>query len=407
MQAGFAPPFLLEERMPGLLSGARILDLSHMLAGPFGSMMLGDLGAEIIKIEPPEGDPMRAMGPHFFGTESAYFICANRNKESVTLDLRTERGCAVFYDLVKVSDVVFDNFRPGVVQKLKIDYATLKPINPHIICCSISGFGQTGPYRDRPAFDIALQALSGAMSITGNGDEPARMGIPMGDLAGGMYAAFAVAAALFQREKTGAGCFIDIGLLDSLVSLLTYTAQYYFHDGVVPGPLGTQHLSVVPYGSFKTKDGHLVIAAFTEKFWQGLCRALELPDLTDEPRFASNDARRGNKAELNPILAAAFLTRSTDEWMARLERESVPAGPINALDRVFADPQIAAREMKVEIDHPTIGALPMVGAPIKVECVPQKLAPPPLLGEHTDRVLAHLLGYSAEEVARLREERII
>ncbi len=393
--------------MLGLLNGARILDLSHMLAGPFGSMMMGDLGAEVIKIEPPEGDPMRVMGPHFFKTESAYFICANRNKQSMTLDLSTERGRAIFYDLVKVSDVVYDNFRPGVVQKLKIDYATLKPINPRIICCSISGFGQNGPYRDRPAFDIALQALSGAMSITGNGDEPARMGVPMGDLAGGMYAAFAVAAALFQREKTGEGCYIDISLLDSLVSLLTYNAQYYFHDGVVPGPQGTEHLSVVPYGSFKTQDGHLVIAAFTEKFWQGLCRAFDLPHLIDDPRFAKNDARRVNKEELNPILAAVFLTHTTDEWMTRLERERVPAGPINALDRVFADPQIAAREMRVEIDHPTIGKLPMLGAPIKVQCVPQKIAPPPLLGEHTEEVLRKLLGYSAEEVAWLREEKVV
>ncbi|MDE3089800.1 MAG: CoA transferase [Chloroflexota bacterium] len=393
--------------MLGLLNGARILDLSHMLAGPFGSMMMGDLGAEVIKIEPPEGDPMRAMGPHFFGTESAYFICANRNKQSVTLDLSAERGRAVFYDLVKVSDVVFDNFRPGVVQKLKIDYATLKSINPRIICCSISGYGQNGPYRDRPAFDIALQALSGAMSITGSGDEPARMGIPMGDLAGGMYAAFAIAAALFQREKTGEGCYIDIGLLDSLVSLLTYTAQYYFHDGVVPGPQGTEHLSVVPYGSFKTKDGHLVIAAFEEKFWQGLCRALDLLRLIDDPRFSDNDARRVHKAELNPILADAFLTRTTDEWMARLERERVPAGPINTLDRVFADPQIAAREMKVNVDHPTLGALPMVGAPVKVEGVPQKLAPPPRLGEHTAEVLSRLLGYSPEDIARLKHANAV
>jgi len=393
--------------MLGLLSGARILDLSHMLAGPFGSMMMGDLGAEVIKIEPPEGDPMRAMGPHFFKTESAYFICANRNKQSVTLDLSAERGRAIFYDLVKVSDVVYDNFRPGVVQKLKIDYATLKSINPRIICCSISGFGQNGPYRDRPAFDIALQALSGAMSITGSGDEPTRMGVPMGDLAGGMYAAFAVAAALFQREKTGEGCFIDIGLMDSLVSLLTYNAQYYFHDGVVPGPQGTEHLSVVPYGSFKTKDGYLVVAAFTEKFWQSLCRALDLTRLMDDPRFAENDARRLNRTELNPILAAVFLTRTTDEWMARLEREGVPAGPINGLDRVFADPQIAAREMRVEIDHPTIGKLPMAGAPVKVEGVTQRLGPPPLLGEQTDSVLKELLGLSRGDIARLREERII
>ena len=393
--------------MLGLLSGARILDLSHMLAGPFGSMMLGDLGAEVIKIEPPGGDPMRAMGPHFFATESAYFLCANRSKQSMTLDLRTGPGRAVLYDLVRVSDVVFDNFRPGVVQKLQIDYATLKSINPHIISCSISGFGQTGPYRDRPAFDIALQALSGAMSITGNGGEPARMGIPMGDLAGGMYAAFAIASALYHREKTGEGSCIDIGLLDSLVALLTYTAQYYFHDGVVPGPQGTEHLSVVPYQSFKTKDGWLVVAAFAEKFWQGLCRALDLPHLIDDVRFTSNDDRREHKAELIPILAARFLERSTDEWMARLEKESVPSGPVNTLDRVFCDPQVAARRMKIDVDHPTIGALPMLGNPVKVDGMADEVLPPPLLGEHTDTVLANLLGYSKEKIDELRATQVI
>jgi crotonobetainyl-CoA:carnitine CoA-transferase CaiB-like acyl-CoA transferase len=393
--------------MLGLLSGARILDLSHMLAGPFGSMMMGDLGAEVIKIEPPGGDPMRRMGPHFLAGESAYYLSTNRNKKSVTLDLRTQRGRAVFYDLVRVSDVVYDNFRPGVTRKLQVDYATLKRINPRIICCSISGFGQSGPYRDRPAFDIALQALSGAMSITGSGDEPTRMGIPMGDLAGGMYAAFAIAAALYQREKTGEGCCIDIALLDCLVSLLTYVAQYYFHDGIVPGPMGTQHMSVVPYQTFKTKDGHIVIAAFTEKFWQGLCRALDLTRLIDDPRFVNNDARREHKSELIPILAAAFLTRTTSEWMARLEEESVPSGAIQTLDRVLADPQIAARQMKVNVEHPAIGDLPMLGVPVKVENVTPKLAPPPLLSEHTESVLTELLRYSAEDIARLREEKAI
>ncbi len=394
--------------MQGLLSGARIIDLSHMLAGPYGSLMMGDLGAEIIKIEPlPDGDPMRAMGPHFLAGESAYYLSINRNKQSVALDLRCARGRAVFYDLVKVSDVVYDNFRPGVLQKLQCDYATLKKINPRIIGCSISGFGQAGPYRDRPAFDLALQALAGAMSITGNVGAPARMGIPMGDLAGGMYAAFAVAAALYQRDKTGAGCCIDIGLMDCLVSLLTYVAQYYFHDGIVPGPMGTAHLSVVPYQAFQTKDGHLVVAAFAEKFWQGLCRALDLPHLTDDPRFTDNDARREHKKDLVPILTAAFLTRTTDEWLPRLEKEGVPSGPINTIDRVFCDPQVKARRMKIEVEHPTIGALPLLGNPVKVAAVPEEFAPPPLLGQHTEQVLSQLLGYSAEKIAELRAEKVI
>lgn len=394
--------------MQGLLAGARIIDLSHMLAGPYGSLIMGDLGAEVIKIEAlPDGDPMRAMGPHFLAGESAYYLSINRNKKSVTLDLRNPRGRAVFYDLVKVSDVVFDNFRPGVLEKLQCDYATLKEINPRIICCSISGFGQNGPYRDRPAFDLALQALGGTMSITGHPGAPARMGIPMGDLAGGMFGAFAVAAALYQRERTGKGCCIDIGLMDCLVSLFTYVAQYYFHDGVVPGPMGTAHLSVVPYQAFKTKDGHLVVAAFAEKFWQGLCRALDLTHLMEDPRFVNNDVRRDHKAELIPMLAEAFLTRTTDEWLPILEKEGVPSGPINTLDRVFRDPQVLARRMKIEVEHPKIGTLPMVGNPVKVTDVPEEFAPPPLLGQHTEEVLSKLLGYSAEEIAELREENVI
>jgi len=393
--------------MPGLLSGARILDLSHMLAGPFGSMMMGDLGAEIIKIEPPEGDPMRRMGPHFFATESAYYLSTNRSKKSMTLNLQTERGRAIFYELVRVSDVVYDNFRPGITQKLGIDYATLKRINPRIIACSISGFGQTGPYRDRPAFDIAIQGLSGAMSITGVGETPARMGIAMGDLAGGMYAAFAVAAALYHREKTGEGCYIDLGLLDCLTSLLTYVAQYFFHDGINPGPQGTEHMSVVPYQSFQTKDGYLVVAAFTEKFWQGLCRALDLPHLIDDPRFATNDDRRVHKEELVPILANAFRTRTTDEWQKRLDAESVPWGPINKIDRVVSDPQIRARRMVIELDHPTIGKLPMLGNPVKVQGMDEPHIPPPLRGQHTAQILSELLGYSAEQIAELEKDQII
>jgi crotonobetainyl-CoA:carnitine CoA-transferase CaiB-like acyl-CoA transferase len=392
--------------MAGLLAGARILDLSHMLAGPFGSMMLGDLGAEVIKIEPPDGDPMRKMGPHFLEGESAYYLSANRSKQSIALDLTNARGRAVFYDLVKVSDVVYDNFRPGVAQKLGIDYATLKPINPRIICCSISGFGQTGPYRDRPAFDIAIQGLAGAMSITGTPEQPARMGIPMGDLAGGMYAAFAIASALYHREKTGEGCCIDLSLLDCLVSLLTYVAQYYFHDGIVPGPQGTEHMSVVPYQTFKTKDGHLVVAAFTEKFWQGLCRALELPELLDDARFVNNDARRAHRAELVPLLARVFLARATIEWQARLDAESVPWGPINTIDRVFADPQIIAREMQIAVNHPTIGALPMIGDPIKI-ANENELSAPPLLGQHTEKILREVLGYSQDTIARLETQKII
>ncbi|MFQ6015496.1 MAG: CaiB/BaiF CoA transferase family protein [Anaerolineae bacterium] len=393
-----------------LLSGVRILDLSHMLAGPYGTMLLADLGAEVIKIEPPpRGDPMRGMGPHFLAGESAYFLSINRNKKSLVLDLKAEEGKRVFYDLVKVSDVVYDNFRPGILKKLACDYETLKEINPRIICCSISGFGQTGPYRDRPAFDLALQAITGAMSITGEpGRMPVRMGIPMGDLSGGMFAAFAVCAALYQRERTGQGGAIDLSLMDTTISLLTYVAQYYFADGVVPEPFGSSHASVVPYQAFETKDGCLVVAAFAEKFWQGLCRALGLEELIEDPRFLNNDLRRENKEALLPVLEEAFKAKTTDQWLEILEKEGVPSAPINTLDRVFEDPQVLARHMKVEVDHSAIGKLPMIGNPVKISGVAEKeMAPPPTLGQHVEEVLAGILGYAEEKIADLRAKGIV
>lgn len=393
----------------GLLSGIRILDLSHMLAGPYGSMVMADLGAEVIKIESPlGGDPMRQMGPHFLAGESAYYLSINRNKQSVTLDLQKESGRQVFYDLVKVSDVVFDNFRPGVLKKLECNYAALKTINPRIISCSISGFGQTGPYRDRPAFDLVLQALSGAMSITGEpGGAPTRMGIPMGDLAGGLFGAIAVSAALYQREQTGEGCQIELGLLDCMVSLLTYVAQYYFHTGVPPQPIGTAHQSVVPYQAFQTQDGWLVVAVFTQRFWEGFCRALDLPELIHDPRFTSNDLRCKHRSELIPLLAERFKQRPMTEWLNCLEMEKVPSGPLNSLDRVFADPQVLAREMKTRVAHPTVGELPIVGNPIKVDGHTDSFTPPPCLGEHTAKVLKHLLGYSSERIAQLKDQGVV
>jgi crotonobetainyl-CoA:carnitine CoA-transferase CaiB-like acyl-CoA transferase len=276
-----------------MLSGVRVVDLAHMLAGGYGSMLLGDLGAEMIKIEPLEiGDRTRLLGPPFVEGESGYFLGINRNKKSVALDLRQEEGRQVLHDLVRISDVVFDNFRPGVMEEMGCGYETLKEINPRIIYCALSGFGKTGPYRDRPAFDLAIQASSGAMSITGEPGRPSvRMGIPMGDLGGSLFCAFAISAALYAREKTGLGRKIDIALMDCLVSLLTYVGQYYLLDGKVPGPMGSGHVSVVPYQAFPTKDIYIVVAVFVEKFWQALCRVLGAEELIDDPRFADNDMR--------------------------------------------------------------------------------------------------------------------
>lgn len=394
--------------MQPLLSGIRILDLTRMLAGPYGTQLLADMGAEVIKIEDPGGDPMRRMGPHFKQGESAYFLSANRGKKSVTLNLKSTQGRQLFFDLVAKSDVVFENFRPGVMERLGYSYETLKALKSDLIMCSISGYGQTGPRREQPAFDLVLQAVGGAMSITGEpGRVPVRMGLPVADLAGGMFGALAVAAALHRRAQTGEGAYLDISLLDGQVSLLTYMAHYYFTGGQVPPPWGAQHENVVPYNAFATTDGHLVIAVFTEKFWAAFCRALELDDLIDDPRFAINEDRRRNREGLNTLLAERFRTCSTAEWIARLKEAGIPAGPIQGVDDVLNDPQVLARNMRTTVEHPSIGPLDIIGNPIKVADTDETFAPPPLLGQHTEQVLTELLGYSSEKTAALREAGVI
>jgi crotonobetainyl-CoA:carnitine CoA-transferase CaiB-like acyl-CoA transferase len=393
-----------------MLDGVRVVDMAQMLAGGYGSMLLGDLGAEVIKIEPIEvGDPTRLLGPPFVEGESAYFMAINRNKKSVALDVRKEQGRQVLYDLVRVSDVVFHNFRPGVMEKLGCDYHTLRGINPRIIYCGLTGYGETGPYRDYPAFDLAIQAISGAMSITGEpGRPPVRQGIPIGDLAGSLFAAFSISAALYAREVTGEGRKIDLSLMDCNVSLLTYVGQYYLIDGQVPGPMGSGHLSVVPYQAFATQDMYIVVAVFVEKFWQAFCRVLGIEELIDDPRFCDNDRRRANREELVPILEEIFRTRPGEEWLRLLSEAQVPCAPINTLDRLFADPQVAARNMVVEMEHPKVGRLRSIGNPVKTPPMPEgPFRPPPLHGEHTDEVLRDILGYSAERIAQLRESGII
>ena len=395
-----------------LLGGVRVLDLSRMLAGPYGSMLLADLGAEVIKIEEPRGgDPMRTMGPPFLGPsrESAYFLSINRNKKSVALDLETLEGRAVFQDLCRVSDVVWENFRPGVMARLGCAPDTLRQLNPRLVVCSISAFGQEGPYREWPAFDLALQAMGGAMSLTGEaGRAPARMGLPMGDLAGGMFGALAVASALFRRAQTGEGAHFDLSLLDCQVSLLTYVAQYFWADGRVPGRVGSGHASVVPYQAFPTRDGHVVVAVFAEKFWAGFCRALERTDLAEDSRFDSNPRRVERREELIPLLEAVFREQTTAEWLARLQREGVPVAPINTVDQVVSDPQVRRRDMVVDLRHPTLGTLKTLGTPVKTQGAPPFHAqPPPALGQHTEAVLRELLGYSAERIEALRSRRVV
>jgi formyl-CoA transferase/CoA:oxalate CoA-transferase len=392
-----------------LFEGVRVLDLSRMLAGPYGSMLLADQGAEVIKIEEPDGgDPMRVMGPPFLPDGgSAYFLAINRNKKSVAVDLTSDAGRRVFHDLVGAADVVWENFRPGVMARLGCGYAALAAIR--LVMCSISAYGQDGPYREWPAFDLALQAMGGAMSLTGEqGRDPVRMGLPMGDLAGGMFGSFAVAGALFRRTRTGRGAHVDLSLLDCQVSLLSYLAQFFWTDGVVPRPLGSGHASVVPYQALATADGHLVVAVFAEKFWRGFCRALERPDWEGDPRFATNRDRVAHREMLMPLVERIFAERTTAEWLARLQAEDVPSAPIQSVDRVLADPQVRHRRMVVQVDHPEHGRLPTLGTPIKVDgALDLAVTAAPRLGQHTDQLLTEVLKYSGECVAALRQQGVI
>jgi crotonobetainyl-CoA:carnitine CoA-transferase CaiB-like acyl-CoA transferase len=388
-----------------LFEGVRVLDLSRMLAGPYGSMLLADMGAEVIKIEDPDGgDPMRIMGPPFLPDgESAYFLAINRNKKSVALDLARDRGREVFYDLVRQSDVVWENFRPGIMERLGLAYSKLWSLNQRIIVCSVSAYGQDGPYRDWPAFDLALQAMGGAMSVTGEaGGRPVRMGLPMADLAGGMFGAFSIAGALFRRERTGEGAHIDLSLLDCQVSLLTYIAQYFWTNGRVPTPLGSGHASVVPYSALQTRDGHLIVAIFAEKFWPLFCRAVEHPEWERDLRFATNRDRVLHRDVLMPLVEAAFRTRTTREWLERLQGANVPATPILSVDRVLSDPQVLQRGMVVEMNHPRHGKTQTLGSPVKIDgAMGLEVTPPPRLGEHTNDILARLLKYSNVKIAEL------
>ncbi|MFB0519840.1 MAG: CaiB/BaiF CoA transferase family protein, partial [Desulfatiglandales bacterium] len=339
--------------MKKALEGIRAIDLTTFMSGPFAAMILGDLGAEIIKVEQPDGgDTSRHVPPYFHKGESLYYLSLNRNKRSLTLNLATDEGREIFYELVKKADIVIDNFRPGVLTNLGVNYDRLRKVNPGIICCSISAFGPEGPYGSRPAYDLIIQALSGAMSMTGEeGRGPMRLGVPMGDLAGSMWAVVGILAALYYRQKTGHGQLVDISLLDSLVSLITYPALYYSYGAEVAKPLGSGHQAIVPFQAFKTKDYYLAVACPREKFWVILCEALKVPELISDPRFLTMGDRLRNKEELYAILNPLFSQKTNAEWEEILVKAGVPCAPVNTIDRVFVDPAIQHRGMVISIDH--------------------------------------------------------
>src|SRR5450756_734335 len=387
------------------LEGVRILELGQVIAGTYGSQVLSDLGAEVIKVETPEGDLGRNPSVAPYRGLSGLFLTLNRNKQSIVINLKTEAGRNIFYDLVKISDVVVDNFRPGVLERLQIDYATLSRINPRIIHCSVPGFGTEGAYKNYPAFDIIIQAISGHMAITGEpGRPPARVGIPLADLSGGIFSCKGILAALFDRERTGKGRRVELSMFDSMLALLGYMGTMWLTNGELPQPPGSAHDYTVPWQAFEAKEGYVVIATRQEVFWHKLCGVLEDPVLAEDPRFATNALRVENRAVLVPQLECIFRTRTVADWLERLRAAEVPAAPVNNLDGAFAEPPVAEREMIVEYDHPDVGKVRLPGNPIKMSGMTGTISKPaPQLAQHTDAVLERLLGLSAERVTGLRK----
>jgi len=393
--------------MPPPLQGITVLDLTRVLSGPYCTMLLGDMGARVIKIEQPgKGDDTRSWGPPFVEGESAYFLSINRNKESVTLDFKRPDGRAVLDRLLARSDVVVENFRPGTLGKLKLDYASLAGLHPRLVYCSISGFGHTGPRAHEPGYDAVIQAEGGLMSITGAADgPPCRLGVAIADIASGMFAAQGVTLALFARERTGHGQAVDIGMLDSVAALLSYQAAIYFATGFAPSRMGNRHPLIVPYETFAASDGDFVLAVGNDDQWRRFCGASGFPA---GDRFKTNAARVTGYAELKPLLDAHLRTRTRSDWIGRLGAAGVACGSVRDLHEVFADPQLCARDMIAQVEHSRIGALKLLGVPVKLSATPAELrAAPPTLGQHTDAVLQQDLGLDATEIASLRTHGIV
>jgi crotonobetainyl-CoA:carnitine CoA-transferase CaiB-like acyl-CoA transferase len=389
------------------LHGITVLDLTRVLSGPYCTMLLADLGARVVKVEQPgKGDDTRAWGPPFLEGESAYFLSVNRNKESVTLNFKHPHGLAVLHELLGTADVLVENFRPGTLTKLGLDYDSLAAKYPRLVYCSISGFGHTGPRSAEAGYDAVMQAEGGLMSITGAGDGPPfRLGVAIADIVTGMFAAQGVTAALFARERGGGGQNVDIGMLDSVSALLTYQAGIFFATGAAPARMGNRHPTIVPYETFSASDGDFVIAVGNDDQWRRFCAVAEIEP---EERFATNRQRVTNYADLRPILVTRLARETREHWISGLKKAGVPCGSVRDLRELFDDPQMAARQMVASVDHATIGALRVLGTPLKLSATPASVrTPPPTLGQHTQTILMKDLGRTPDEIAALQQAGVI
>ena len=407
--------------MPGPLAGTRVLDLTRVLAGPWAGQNLADLGAEVIKIErPKKGDDSRAFGPPWLKdaqgrdtAESAYFACANRGKKSLTLDLASPQGQAIARELAAKCDVLLENFKFGDLDRYGLGFKDLSELNPGLIYCSVTGFGHSGPWRERPGYDFMIQGMGGLMSVTGERDDrpgggPQKAGIPIADLITGMYASVAVCAALAHRAKTGAGQHLDLALLDSLAAVLANQGANYLATGEPPGRLGNDHPNIAPYQVFKTADGSVIVACGNDNLFRKFCEVAGCRELADDARFATNGNRITNRAELTRLLSEILVRQTTRQWIIALEGAGVPCGPINDLEQVFKEPQAVARGLRLELPHPTAGKVSLVRSPMRFSATPvQHAVPPPTLGQHTDEVLRDLLKKNPSEIARLRSAGIV